>query len=58
MELSDNRLLVNMDELKSLDCKYIFSRIEFSNAEEAGVSLLKAYSGENSPYTIYVYAVN
>ena len=55
MELNDNRLVVDMDELKSLDCKYIFSRIEFSNADEIGLKLLKIYSGHNSPYTIYVY---
>ncbi len=57
MELNDNRLVVDLDELKSLDCKYIFSRIEFSNADEIGIKLLKTYSGHNSPYTIYVYDV-
>ena len=55
MELNDKRLMVDMDELKSLDCKYIFSRIEFVNADELGISLKGTYSGHNSPYTIYVY---
>lgn len=58
IELDDKRLMVDIDELKSLDCKYIFSRIEFSNADEAGVTLLGVYSGDNSPYTIYVYTVD
>lgn len=58
VELDDKRLMVDIDELKSLDCKYIFSRIEFSNADEAGVTLSGVYSGDNSPYTIYVYTVN
>ncbi len=55
MELSDKRLVVNMDELKSLDCKYIFSRIEFSNADENGLTLHGVYTDETSPYTIYLY---
>lgn len=58
LELNDTRLMVNIDELKSLDCVYIFSRVEFSNADEAGVSLLKSYSNDTSPYTIYVYTVD
>ncbi len=55
MELEDKRLMVNIDELASLDCRYIFSRIELSNAEELGLSLRGTYSGHGSPYTIYVY---
>ncbi len=55
MELNDRRLVVNMDELKSLDCKYIFSRIEFSNADEIGLSLVGTYTDESSPYEIFVY---
>ena len=57
MELNDNRLMVDLDELKSLDCKYIFSRIEFSNADEIGIALIGAYEDESSPYTIYVYTL-
>nr|WP_297705359.1 DUF6044 family protein [uncultured Butyrivibrio sp.] len=55
MELTDKRLLVNMDELKSLDCKYIFSRIEFSNSDDLGLKLIGCYTDESSPYEIYVY---
>ena len=58
MELNDNRLIVNMDELKSLECKYIFSRIEFSNADENGLTLIGTYTDDSSPYTIYVYDTN
>jgi len=57
MELEDNSLQVNIEELKSLDCRYIFSRIEFSNADECNIELLKTISGYNSPYTIYVYEI-
>ncbi len=57
MELSDNRLVADMDELKSLDCKYIFSRIEFSNASEIGLNLAGTYTDDKSPYTIYVFEI-
>ncbi len=58
MELEDNRLVADMDELKNIECKYIFSRIEFSNSEEAGLTLLGEYDGHDSPYTIYVYELS
>ncbi|MBO5621845.1 MAG: hypothetical protein J5959_09490, partial [Butyrivibrio sp.] len=55
MDPEDKRLVCNLDELKSLDCKYIFSRVQFSNATEIGINLVGTYTNENSPYTIYVY---
>lgn len=57
MELNDTRLMVDMDELSSLDCRYIFSRIEFSNAGDLGLTLIGTYTHDNSPYTIYVYGL-
>ena len=57
MELEDNRLVVNIDELRSLDCKYIFSRILFTNSDELGLTLTGTYTDESSPYTIYVYSL-
>ena len=55
MDPEDKRLVCNLDELKSLDCKYIFSRVQFSNVTEIGINLVGTYTNENSPYTIYVY---
>ena len=40
MELTDTRLMVDMSKLKELECKYIFSRIEFSNSDELGLTLI------------------
>lgn len=57
MELSDNRLMVDMDELKSLGCKYIFSRIQFSNTEDYPMVLKQTSLGKDSPYVIYVYEI-
>jgi hypothetical protein len=55
LEIEDKRLVVDMDELKSLDCRYIFSRIEISNADDIDLKLIGTYTHEKSPYTIYVY---
>ena len=58
LELTDKRLMVNIDELRSIECKYIFSRIEFSNADDLGITLVGTYTDDSSPYTIYVYNTN
>ncbi|WP_024865412.1 DUF6044 family protein [Butyrivibrio sp. FCS014] len=55
MDPEDKRLIANMDELRSLDCKYIFSRFGISNASEIGLNLVGKYTDESSPYTIFVY---
>ncbi len=55
MDPEDKRLICNIDELKSLDCRYIFARFEISNAEEIGLTLVGTYTDESSPYTIFVY---
>ena len=55
MDPEDKRLIANMDELRSLDCKYIFARFEISNAADIGLNLVGSYTDESSPYTIYVY---
>lgn len=55
LELEDTRLMINADALRGMDGKYIFSRIEISNADELGITLYKTYQNETSPYIIYVY---
>ena len=55
LELEDTRLMIDIDELRSLECDFVFSRVEFDNADELGIKLLGAYSDDKSPYTIYVY---
>ncbi|RKM58148.1 hypothetical protein D6853_01010 [Butyrivibrio sp. X503] len=53
--VTDNTLYVDTSALKDMGCKYIFSRIELSNASELSLELLGDYKGDDSPYTIYVY---
>ncbi len=55
VSFNDHRLLIDMDVLHELDCRYIFSRVEISNASDLGISLLNSYTGHGSPYTIFVY---
>ncbi|MBE5828366.1 MAG: hypothetical protein E7305_02760 [Butyrivibrio sp.] len=57
MDPVDKRLICDMDQLKNLDCKYIFARFEISNAGEIGLSLVGSYTDGSSPYTIYVYSL-
>ncbi len=55
-QVSDHDIYIDGDAFKDLGGKYIFSRIELSNAEDVGLMLAGIYTGENSPYTLYVYA--
>ena len=47
---------INADALRRLGCRYIFSRIRITNAEELGLSLRGTYEDAAvSPYTVYLY---
>ena len=63
-DIRDTRLMADIDELAALDCRYIFSRIRISNAEELGLREVGRWSGTDpdtgivydcSPYEITVY---
>ena len=56
--VTDNDIYIDAEALKDLGCKYIFSRIDISNADEVGINLLKSYTDDSSPYTIYVYTID
>ncbi|MCR5676071.1 MAG: DUF6044 family protein, partial [Lachnospiraceae bacterium] len=72
-EIADRRLMVDLEELRKLDCRYIFSRIELDNAEELGLKTVGTWAGAgansaegdpsvivtdaDSPYTITVYEI-
>ncbi|MBE5859937.1 MAG: hypothetical protein E7301_07410 [Butyrivibrio sp.] len=55
--VTDNDIYIDAKALYDLDCDYIFSRIDISNADEAGLELINTYSDPSSPYTIYVYGI-
>ncbi len=54
-QVVDHDIYINVDAFKALSGKYIFSRIELSNAEDVGLSLAGTYTEESSPYVLYVY---
>lgn len=53
--VTDRNLYIDTDAFKAIGGRYIFSRIELSNADEAGFLLAGTYTDESSPYTLYVY---
>ena len=50
-QVSDQDLYIDIDAFKALGGRYIFSRVELSNAQEAGLVLAGVYTHESSPYT-------
>ena len=53
--VTDRDIYIDIDAFKALGGRFIFSRIELANAEEAGLELIGTYTHEMSPYTLYVY---
>lgn len=48
-------IYIDLDAFKRLEGRYIFSRLELTNAKEAGLTLEGVYTHKDSPYTLYVY---
>ena len=57
VDVEDKRLLIDKPAFEHLNGKYVFSRIEISNSDEAGLKLIGEYSDVKSPYTIWVYSI-
>lgn len=55
LNITDTKLYIDGDVFRQMCGKYIFSRIEISNAFELGLELRGVYSNGISPYTIFVY---
>ncbi len=53
----EDALEIDEEALKQLGCRYIFSRIRLTNADEKGLSLRCVCTDESSPYVLYVYLV-
>jgi len=54
-EYESEDIYIDLDAFKDWGGRYIFSRLLINNAEEAGLTLVKTYEDESSPYTIYLY---
>ncbi len=53
----EDALEINEEALRKLGCRYIFSRIRLTNADEKGLSLRCVCTDESSPYVLYVYTI-
>ncbi|MDO4284187.1 MAG: DUF6044 family protein [Eubacteriales bacterium] len=51
----DSGICIDTAALRRLGCRYLFSRIELTNAAQKELTLRGVYTEESSPYTIYVY---
>lgn len=57
IQATDRNIYVDVEGIKALDGKYLFSRIELGNAKETGLAPVGSYTSEDGSYTIYVYMV-
>lgn len=57
-DLTESELYIDMDVFEEMGGKYIFSRIQITNCDELGISLVNStYTDEESPYMVYVYSI-
>ncbi len=56
--VEDTNICIDAQAFKALGGKYLFSRIELSNAKEAGFIHEGTFTHEKSPYTLYLYRVS
>ena len=54
-QVTDRDIYIDIDAFRELGGEYIFSRIDLTNAQEAGLVLEGTYTHGDSPYTLYVY---
>ena len=54
---TDDRIYMDGEAFGALGGKYLFSRIRFSNAQDAGLSLLGEYTARDGSMTVYVYHI-
>ena len=55
--VTDRDIYIDVDAFKELGGRYIFSRIELTNAQEKGLTLAGTYRNDSSPYVLYVYQI-
>lgn len=52
---NEANMYINVEALKKMEGKYIFSRVKIVNYKELGFKYVRKYSNNNSSYTIYLY---
>ena len=56
MYATDYDIYIDAGAFSELGGKYIFSRLELTNAEAAGLRLTGSYAAQDGSYTVYVYS--
>lgn len=54
---TDYDIYIDTDAFRELGGVYIFSRLELTNAGEAGLKMLQSYTAEDGSCTFYVYSI-
>jgi hypothetical protein len=54
-DVADKNLYMNMEQFSKMGGKYIFSRMELTNANELNLALRGVYEHDDSPFVIYLY---
>ena len=54
--ISIEKLKININELKKMDCKYIFSAVKI-NYLNNNIKLIKLFEDKDSIYRIYLYEI-
>ena len=55
---TDYDIYIDAEAFSALGGEYIFSRIELTNAEEAGLHLLSSHTARDGSCTVYIYRVD
>lgn len=53
--VTDQDMYMDVEAFAELGGKYIFSRIELTNAQDIGLTLVGVYESQDSPYVVYLY---
>ncbi len=54
---ADRDIYMDVQAFGEMGGRYLFSRFELTNAEEAGLRFIKAYGTGESPYMVYLYGL-
>lgn len=54
---TDYNIYIDAESFKALGGKYIFSRLELTNADDMGLELVDSYTSSDESYTIYLYSL-
>lgn len=57
-EIKSDKMLINSDILRELNCKYVFSIVDITNAEELGLEYIDMWKDLQGNYDVRVYQLN